>query len=80
MKAKIYVLPKPSVLDPQGQAIVQALHNMRFNGIEDVRQGKYFEIQLAEKDSAQAKKVLTEMCDRLLANTIIETYRIDISE
>ena len=78
MKAIVVVTLKPGVLDPQGKAIEGALGSLGFAGVEDVRQGKLFEIDLAEKDPDAARKNLGEMCEKLLANTVIETYRIEI--
>lgn len=80
MKAKIFVLPKPTVLDPQGQAIHHALENLGFEGIQDVRQGKYFEIELKPGASGDMKAALKNMCEKLLANTVIETYHIEAGE
>lgn len=78
MKAIVVVTLKPGVLDPQGQAIEGALGSLGFAGVEGVRQGKLFEIDLAERDADTARKNLGEMCEKLLANTVIETYRIEI--
>lgn len=79
MKAKISVTLKSGVLDPQGKAIEGALSSLGFGGVEGVRQGKLFEIELAETDPEVARKQLTEMCEKLLANTVIETYQVAIS-
>ena len=76
MKARIVVTLKPGVLDPQGQAIQGALGALGFSGVESVRQGKVIEIELA--DGADAEARLKDMCERLLANTVIETYSIQI--
>ncbi|MCV6574889.1 MAG: phosphoribosylformylglycinamidine synthase subunit PurS [Cohaesibacter sp.] len=78
MKARITVTLKNGVLDPQGKAIEGALGALGFDGVNDVRQGKVIDIELDEtsKDSAQGK--LTDMCEKLLANTVIENYHIDI--
>jgi phosphoribosylformylglycinamidine synthase subunit PurS len=78
MKAHIKVTLKNGVLDPQGKAIEGALGHMGFDGIGSVRQGKYFEIELTEKDRAKAEASVKEMCERLIANTVIENYSIDI--
>ena len=78
MKAVVTVTLKPGVLDPQGKAIEGALHSLGFDDVAGVRQGKLFEIELGETDQDAAKKTLTEMCEKLLANTVIETYHIDI--
>ena len=79
MKARIHVTLKPGVLDPQGKAIGQALQGLGFAGIGEVRQGKVIEIELAESDRAKAQAQLKQMCETLLANTVIETYAIELS-
>ncbi len=79
MKATVTVTLKSGVLDPQGKAIEGALHSLGFDGIAGVRQGKLFEIELDQTDADAARKLLTEMCEKLLANTVIETYRVDIA-
>ncbi len=78
MKAKIYITLKDGVLDPQGQASLNALKHLNFNKAESVRQGKFIELTLAEKDKDKAAKMVTEMCEQLLANTVIENYRFDL--
>jgi phosphoribosylformylglycinamidine synthase len=78
MKAKVHVTLKNGVLDPQGKAIAHALGNLGFTGIGDVRQGKYIELDLAETDRAKAEATVEEMCKKLLANTVIENYRVEI--
>lgn len=78
MKAKIYVTLKPGVLDPQGKAVAHSLHDLGFDEVEDVRQGKYLEVGLTTKDKAKAEADLDEMCKKLLANTVIENYRIEL--
>ncbi len=78
MKLTVTVTLKPGVLDPQGQAIAQALSGLGFEGVEEVRQGKLIEIELAETDPAAAEAQAREMCEKLLANTVIETYRIEV--
>ncbi|MFZ5789573.1 MAG: phosphoribosylformylglycinamidine synthase subunit PurS [Pseudomonadota bacterium] len=80
MKARVHITLKPGVLDPQGRAIQHALGVMGFSGIEDVRQGKYIEIQLAETDKGKAKASLDAMCQKLLANTVIENYAIELAD
>ncbi|HEY4546043.1 MAG TPA: phosphoribosylformylglycinamidine synthase subunit PurS [Pedomonas sp.] len=79
MKAKVYVTLKNGVLDPQGKAIAGALHGLGFSGVEDVRQGKFIELEVAETDEAKAKAQIDEMCRKLLANTVIENYRIELA-
>ena len=80
MKALVTVTLKSAVLDPQGKAIQGALASFGFAGVENVRQGKIFEIEIAETDPARADAVVKEMADRLLANTVIEDYRIELVE
>jgi phosphoribosylformylglycinamidine synthase len=78
MKAKVHVTLKNGVLDPQGKAIGHALAGLGFGGVGDVRQGKYIELDLAETDPAKARAQVEAMCQRLLANTVIENYSIDL--
>lgn len=78
MKARIIITLKSGVLDPQGKAIQHALGALGFAGVEDVRQGKYIEVELAETDPARARAEVERMCDRLLANTVIENYAIEL--
>ncbi|MEL6477708.1 MAG: phosphoribosylformylglycinamidine synthase subunit PurS [Pseudomonadota bacterium] len=78
MKARVFVTLKNGVLDPQGQAIAHALGTMGFDGVESARQGKVIELDLAETDRAKAEKQIDEMCRKLLANTVIEDYRIEL--
>jgi phosphoribosylformylglycinamidine synthase PurS subunit len=79
MKAKVYVTLKKSVLDPQGKAVQHALSSMGFQDAKDVRIGKYIELDLATADKAQAEAKVKTMCEKLLANTVIEDYRIELS-
>ena len=79
MKARVTVTLKAGVLDPQGQAIEGSLKSLGFAGVGAVRQGKVFDLALDGTDEAAARSQLTEMCDRLLANTVIENYAIEIS-
>ena len=76
MKVKVIVAPKNGVLDPQGKAIKQTLNGMGFSSVNEVRQGKYFDIEINEKDEAKAKARVEDMCKKLLANLIIEDYQI----
>ena len=78
MKAKVHVTLKNGVLDPQGKAIQHTLASLGFDGVNGVRQGKFLELDLAETDAAAAKAALTEMCEKLLANTVIENYDIEL--
>ena len=77
MKLRVYVTLKPGVLDPQGEAIRHALGSLGFDGINAVRQGKMIELDLAEEDAAQAEATAKAMCEKLLANTVIESYQIE---
>ena len=78
MKARIRITLKNGVLDPQGKAIAGALGHLGIDGVEDVRQGKYIEVELAEKDPARARATVERMCRDLLANTVIENYSYEI--
>jgi phosphoribosylformylglycinamidine synthase PurS subunit len=78
MKARVHIMLKPGVLDPQGKAIGHALQSLGFAGVEEVRQGKVIELDLAESDTARARATVKAMCEKLLANTVIETYAIEI--
>jgi phosphoribosylformylglycinamidine synthase len=78
MKARVIVTLKTGVLDPQGKAIEGALASLGVDGVSSVRQGKVFDIELAGTDQASAHAALTAACDRLLANTVIENYHIDL--
>jgi len=76
MKIKVVVTLKDGVLDPQGKAIQQTLNGMGYSNIQSVRQGKYFDLEIAEKDEAKAKVAAEEMCKKLLANLVIEDFKI----
>ena len=76
MKIKVIVTLKNGVLDPQGKAIQQTLNGMSFSNVNEVRQGKYFEIDVKENDENKAKSQVEEMCKKLLANLVIEDYKI----
>ena len=78
MKAKVHVTLKTGVLDPQGKAIGHALESLGFEGVGDVRQGKFIELNLSETDPDKARARVGEMCEKLLANTVIENYAIDL--
>ena len=78
MKATIHITLKNGVLDPQGKAIENALDQLGFGGVNEVRQGKLIEVNLAESDPAKAEAALTDMCEKLLANTVIENYQIHL--
>jgi phosphoribosylformylglycinamidine synthase len=78
MKARVHITLKAGVLDPQGKAIASALGGLGFSGITEARQGKYLELDLTDTDPTQARARVTAMCEKLLANTVIENYAIDI--
>jgi phosphoribosylformylglycinamidine synthase subunit PurS len=78
MKARVHVTLKNGVLDPQGKAIGNALAGLGFDGVGDVRQGKFIELDIAETNAAKARDLVEQMCKRLLANTVIENYSIDL--
>ena len=78
MKARVTVYPRREVLDPQGKAIRDALNRVGFPGVEDVRAGKSFEISLRGDDPAAADRELRAMCEKLLANTVVEDYAVEI--
>jgi len=78
MKARVHVMLKDGVLDPQGEAVRHALGTLGFSGVEGVRQGKVIELDLAETDAEAARATVGEMCEKLLANTVIESYRVEI--
>jgi phosphoribosylformylglycinamidine synthase len=78
MKARVFVTLKTGVLDPQGKAIGHALNGLGFGAVGEVRQGKVIDLELAESDAAKARTSLREMCEKLLANTVIEKYEIEI--
>ena len=79
MKARVHVTLKNGVLDPQGRAIAHALSSLGFGGVDDVRQGKYIELDLTETDQTKARDQVEAMCKKLLANTVIENYAIEIA-
>ena len=78
MRARVYVTYKSGVLDPQGKAVCGGLNTLGFGEVGDVRQGKFFEIRLEEKDAAKARARVEEMCKKLLANPVMEDFRIEI--
>lgn len=79
MKARVFVTLKPSVFDPQGRTIVEALHSLGYNGVGDVRQGKYFELEVDAGSADEARRVVTEVAEKVLANPVIESYQIEIA-
>lgn len=78
MKARVYITLKNGILDPQGKAVQQSLHHLGYTTVKDVRLGKYIEIELSPMSPEDAKKQMTEMCQKLLANTVIEEFRFEI--
>jgi phosphoribosylformylglycinamidine synthase len=78
MKARVTVMLKTGVLDPQGEAVRHALGSLGFEGVAGVRQGKVIELDLTHTDAAKAEADVKAMCDKLLANTVIESYRVEI--
>lgn len=78
MKARVTVTLKTGVLDPQGKAIENGLASLGFEGVGEVRQGKVFDIAISDRDAEKAKADLSAMCEKLLANTVIENYAIEI--
>lgn len=80
MKAKVHITLKNGVLDPQGKAVEHALHGQGFKGVSDVRQGKFIELKLAGSDKMKARAEVEEMCRKLLANTVIENFSVEISD
>jgi phosphoribosylformylglycinamidine synthase len=78
MKAKVFVTLKPSVFDPQGHTIAEALHSLGYNNVADVRQGKYFELDLRVANDGEAKTLAAELADKVLANPVIESFRIEL--
>lgn len=80
MKALVYVGLKPGVLDPQGRTIARSLNDLGFDEVSDAFQGKVIELNLNGEDKESAKARVTDMCEKLLANTVIENYRIEIED
>ena len=78
MKARVFVTLKPSVFDPQGRTIADALHSLGYTGIGNVRQGKYFEVEVNAASADEAKRLVGDVADKVLANPVIESYRIEI--
>lgn len=78
MKARVFVTLKQSVFDPQGQTIADALHSLGYKGIGDVRQGKFFELEVNVATADQARALASEVADKLLANPVIESYRVEV--
>ena len=78
MKAKVFVTLNPSILDPQGKTITGALQSLGYDDVQDVRQGKYFELDIVAETAEKAQALASEVADKLLANPVIESYRVEI--
>ena len=78
MKAKVFVTLKPSILDPQGKTITGALQSLGYDDVQDVRQGKYFELDIVAETAEKAQALASEVADKLLANPVIESFRVEI--
>jgi len=80
MKARVFVTLKPSVFDPQGKTIADALHSLGYAGVADVRQGKFFELDLGAASAEQARALAAEVADKVLANPVIESFRVEVEQ
>ena len=78
MRARVFVTLKPSVFDPQGTTVAEALHTLGYGSVTDVRQGKYFELEINASTAGEARRIAADAADKLLANPVIESYRIDV--
>lgn len=78
MRARVYVTLKPSVFDPQGRVVGEALSSLGYDDVTDVRQGKFFDLELTDTDPEVVRTRVTEMANRLLANPVIESYRVEV--
>jgi phosphoribosylformylglycinamidine synthase PurS subunit len=78
MKARVFVTLKPSVFDPQGKTIADALHSLGYHGVGDVRQGKFFELEVVAGSAQEARALASEVADKVLANPVIESYRVEV--
>ncbi|HJZ70346.1 MAG TPA: phosphoribosylformylglycinamidine synthase subunit PurS [Vicinamibacterales bacterium] len=78
MRARVFVTLKPSVFDPQGRTIADALHSLGYSNVGDVRQGKYFELDLDTSEAGAARQLAAEVADKVLANPVIESYRVEV--
>ena len=79
MQARVFVTLKPSVFDPQGTTVAEALHTLGYQTVRDVRQGKYFELEIDAANADEARRLASEAADRLLSNPVIESYRIEVT-
>jgi phosphoribosylformylglycinamidine synthase len=80
MRARVFVTLKASVFDPQGKTVTDALHTLGYNSVKDVRQGKYFELDIDVRSGDEARRIVAEAADKLLSNPVIESYRIEIAD
>jgi len=78
MRTRVFVTLKPSVFDPQGTTVTDALHTLGYASVKDVRQGKYFELDIDAATSDEARRLASEAADKLLANPVIESYRVEV--
>ena len=78
MRARVFVTLKPSVFDPQGTTVTEALHTLGYTAVKGVRQGKYFELEIDAATTEEARRVASDVSDQLLANPVIESYRVEI--
>ena len=78
MRARVFVTLKPSVFDPQGTTVAEALHSLGYAAVKDVRQGKYFELEIDARTPEDARRLASEAAEKLLANPVIESYRIEV--
>ena len=78
MRARVFVTLKPSVFDPQGTTVTEALHSIGYSQVKDVRQGKYFELEIDAASPDEVRRVASEIADKLLANPVIESYRVEL--
>ena len=79
MQARVFVTLKPSVFDPQGTTVAEALHTLGYTTVRDVRQGKYFELEIDAGSADEARQLASEAADKLLSNPVIESYRIEVT-
>ena len=79
MQARVFVTLKPSVFDPQGTTVAEALHTLGYVAVRDVRQGKYFELEIDAPNAEEARRLASEAADKLLSNPVIESYRIEVT-
>jgi len=80
MRARVFVTLKPSVFDPQGTTVAEALHTLGYASVSDVRQGKYFELEVAAATADEARRIAGEVSEKVLANPVIESYRVEIAD